>query len=297
MVTFDGKGLTLTNASFMCNKAKDKKTEAEEFLKSLSFVDTKMSVIGTDVKNVSAVGITDISKINEALEVIAEMNGFIAYFAEGRKAVETYKDNALSYSPDEYFKDNEIELPTLPQKKTVKLSTLDDVIADMSIGDRQKYLALEALASAYGVHLHNDGSIASARKIAHKKVSKPIETKDNGRDTLFYYNSASIDLDIVDAEFERLNDLYREAERKLNKMKSDLKETLRIKNAEETVLQSKYNDEYSRALAEYNLKMDTIKAKFRQHMKDVEAQVSKAKIEIPKAYEGLIEEWSSKKSE
>lgn len=294
MVTFENKGLTLTNASFMCNKAKDKKTEAESLLNSISFVNTSMAVIGSETRNPSSYGLTDITKIQSALDVIAEMNGFIAYFAEGRKAVEEYKKKALGVRLEDWCKENDLELPVVPVQKKVTMSTLDDVLADMSIGDKVKYLQLEAIASSYGKYLHNDGQVAYARKQMHNKVAKPIDTTNNGRDTLFSYYEASIEPSVVDKEFTRLNDLYREAERKLNKMKSDLREALRIRNAEETVLQNKYNDDYDRGLAEYNLKYDTIRNKYQQYLKDEEARLSNLKIEIPEKYMGLVAEWSKK---
>lgn len=292
MVTFDGKGLTLTNSSFMCNKAKDRKTEAEAFLESISFIDGSLSLVGSDAKNETERGLKNLDKIQDAISTIKEMNAFIAYFAEGRKAVEEYKEKALKYPLEQWAKDNEIELPVYPVKKSVTFSTMDDVMNEMSIGDKVKYLSLEAEASVYGKYIHNDGKIAYARKRMHNCIAKPIVTKENGRDTLFYYYSPSVDAADVDAEFTSLQNKYREAERALNKMKSDLRETLRIKNAEETVLQNKYNDEYQNAIQEYNLKFETISNKHQQFLKDEEARLSKLKIEIPNKYESLIAEWS-----
>ena len=292
MIVFEGKGLTLTNASFMCNKAKDCKTEAESFLSNISFIDSSLSLVGSDVRNETSRGVRDLSKIQECIDIISEMNGFIAYSSEGRKELEEYKSRCLNYSLSDYIKDNGIEMPSYPEKKPVKFSTLEDVMKDMSIGDRVKYLSLEAEASVYGKYIHSDGKIALSRKQMHNSVSNPIVTKDNGRDTLFFYYSPSVDTVKVDEEFMRLQNRYREVERSLNKMKSDLREELRIRNAEETVLQNKYNDDYEKSLQEYNLRLESITNKYNQFLKDEESRLSKMKIEIPHKYEHLIAEWS-----
>lgn len=290
MITSE-KGLTLTNAGFMCAKAADRKTEAEALLNNLTFLDCKLGLIGSEKRDTTQIGLKDFSEINKALETISEMNGFIAYFAEGRKALEAYKKSVLRYTFEEYVSDNEIELPERPVQKRVEFSNMEDVIDEMNIADKVMYYSLDAEAGVYGTYIH-DGKISKAREELHKRLQRPVLVDEDGRDTLIHEYSASIDKEIIDTEFEALQNKYREVERKVNKMKSDLRETLRIRNAEETVLQNKYNDEYANSLAEYNLKMENIRNRYNQFLRDEEARVSKLKIEIPKRFESLVAEWS-----
>ena len=176
-----------------------------------------------------------------------------------------------------------IENPEEPLLKSheVKSSTLNDIIDELSVKDRQMYLALEAKASVYGKFIHPDQPMDKARNRMHEIVSKPYVSDGHGRDTIIYHHVPSINTELVDAEFNKLQAEYRKIEQQLNHMKSNLRKKLDIRNTEENNERNLRLQKYKEEHAAYDNKMRELTLQYNQWMLDENANISKIKFVIP----------------
>lgn len=278
------KGLNETSASHLCALASQIKARYESILKNVGFIDSFIDVVGSDASpKQTNIGMKSIKEIDEAIKEIGKMNAFISWFAEARELLEKIRkkiDGTTIYS---WMEASGIEKPEKPELTSgeVMNSTLDDIIAELSVKDRQMYLALEAKASVYGKFIHPDQPMDKARNRMHEIVSKPYVSDGHGRDTIIHHHVPSIDTELVDAEFNKLQAEYRKIEQQLNHMKSDLRRKLDIRNTEENnernICLRKYREEH----AAYDNKMRELTLQYNQWMLDENAKISKIKFVIP----------------
>lgn len=171
------KGLNLTSASHLAALAAQQKEQYKAVLESLSFINEERALIGTNayMRTSSGCSPEKFKKISAILDKIAELNAFISWFAEARKYLEKYKDQFDNVQMEDWAKANGLEVPQRPQRPSYAPTVCtQDIIDEMSIKDRQVYLALEAKASVLGKFIHPDGSFESAREKAHKKLASPL---------------------------------------------------------------------------------------------------------------------------
>ena len=278
------KGLNETSASHLCALASQVKARYESVLKNVGFIDSFIDVVGSDASpKQTNIGMKSIKVIDEAIEEIGKMNAFISWFAEARELLENFRKMINIINIDSWMKSYDIEKPEKPEltSSEVKNSTLDDMIAELSIKDRQMYLALEAKASVYGKFIHPDQPMDRARNRMHEVVSKPYVSDGRGRDTIIYHHVPSIDTEIVDAEFNKLQAEYRKIEQQLNHMKADLRKKLNIRNTEENNERNLRLRKYKEERAIYDNKMRELTLRFNQWVLDENAKISKIKFIIP----------------
>lgn len=285
------KGLNLTSAAHLCALASQVKAQDEAKLENISFIDTYLSVVGADGENPINKGYTDdqFDEIRTILERVSKMNEFISWFAEGRKALEAYKvEHNLIIT--EWAKKQNIVLPEPPERPECKeLSSLEDIIDDLNIKERQEYLALEARAAVLGKFIHPDQPYESARKEMHKVIAKPYSTKGNGRDTLIYRNKTSINPARVDDVFNILQREYRTLEQHLNHLKSDLRKKLETRNFEERKENERMFSEYHEAVTAYQIEYRKYQSQFDQWQADEMVRLSKIKLAIPDALTSTLQ--------
>ena len=278
------KGLNETSASHLCALASQVKAHHESILKNVGFIDSFIDVVGSDASpKQTDIGMKSIEEIDEAIKEIGKMNAFISWFAEARELLENFRKMINITNIDSWMKTSGIERPEKPEltSSEVKNSTLDDMIAELSIKDRQMYLALEAKASVYGKFIHPDQPMDRARNRMHEIVSKPYVSEGRGRDTIIYHHVPSIDTEIVDAEFNKLQAEYRKIEQQLNHMKADLRKKLNIRNTEENNERNLRLRKYKEERAAYDNKMRELTLQFNQWVLDENAKISKIKFIIP----------------
>ena len=278
------KGLNETSASHLCALASQIKAHYESVLKNVSFVDSFIDVVGADAspKQTNA-GMKSIDEIDLAIKEIGRMNAFISWFAEARELLERIRRTVNGVNFYSWLEAQGIEKPEEPELKSseVKSSQMDDVIDELSVKDRQMYLALEAKASVYGKFIHPDQPMDRARARMHEVVSKPYVGDGRGRDTLIYHYVPSIDTRLVDAEFNKLQAEYRKVEQQLNHMKSDLRKKLSIRNTEENNERNLRLQKYKEERAAYDNKMHELTLQYNQWMLDENDKISKIKFIIP----------------
>lgn len=278
------KGLNETSASHLCALASQVKARYESVLKNVGFIDSFIDVVGSDASpKQTNIGMKSIEEIDEAIKEIGKMNAFISWFAEARELLENLRKMVNITNIDSWMKTSGIERPEKPEltSSEVKNSTLDDMIAELSIKDRQMYLALEAKASVYGKFIHPDQPMDRARNRMHEVVSKPYVSEGRGRDTIIYHHVPSIDTNIVDEEFNKLQAEYRKIEQQLNHMKADLRKKLNIRNTEENNERNLRLRKYKEERAAYDNKMRELTLQFNQWVLDENAKISKIKFIIP----------------
>ena len=278
------KGLNETSASHLCALASQVKAHCESVLRNVSFVNSFIDVIGSDAspKQIN-IGMKSIDDIDIAIKEISKMNAFISWFAEAREILENIRKMINRVDLYSWLEASGIEKPEEPvlTSSEVKNSTLDDMINELSIKDRQMYLALEAKASVYGKFIHPDQPMDKARNRMHEIISKPYVSDGRGRDTIIYHHVPSIDAKLVDAEFNKLQAEYRKVEQQLNHMKSDLRKKLRIRNTEENNERNLRLQKYKEERAAYDNKMHELTLQFNQWMLDENTKISKIKFVIP----------------
>lgn len=278
------KGLNETSASHLCALASQVKARCESVLRNVSFVNSFIDVIGSDAspKQIN-IGMMYIDDIDIAIKEISKMNAFISWFAEAREVLENFRKMISIINIDSWMRASGIERPEKPEltSSEVNNSTFDDMIAELSVKDRQTYLALEAKASVYGKFIHPDQPMDRARNRMHEVVSKPYVSDGRGRDTIIYHHVPSIDTEIVDAEFNKLQAEYRKIEQQLNHMKADLRKKLNIRNTEENNERNLRLRKYKEERAAYDNKMRELTLQFNQWVLDENAKISKIKFIIP----------------
>lgn len=278
------KGLNETSASHLCALASQVKAHHESILKNVSFVDSFIDVVGSDANpKQTNIGMKSIEEIDEAIKEIGKMNAFISWFAEARELLENIRKTVNGVSINAWMKASGIEEPEKPEltSNEVKTSTLDDMIDELSIKDRQMYLTLEAKASVYGKFIHPDQPMDRARNRMHEIVSKPYVSEGHGRDTIIYHHVPSIDTNLVDIEFNKLQSEYRKIEQQLNHMKSDLRKKLSIRNTEENNERNLRLQKYKEERAAYDNKMHELTLQYNQWILDENSKISKIKFIIP----------------
>ena len=278
------KGLNETSASHLCALASQVKAHCESVLRNVSFVNSYIDVIGSDAspKQIN-IGMMRIDDIDIAIKEISRMNAFISWFAEARELLEKIRKKVDETTIYSWMEASGIEKPEKPELTSdeVESSTLNDIINELSIKDRQMYLALEAKASVYGKFIHPDQPMDKARNRMHEIISKPYVSDGRGRDTIIYHHVPSIDTEIVDAEFNKLQAEYRKIEQQLNHMKSDLRKKLNIRNTEENNERNLRLRKYKEERAAYDNKMRELTLQYNQWVLDENAKISKIKFIIP----------------
>lgn len=278
------KGLNETSASHLCALASQIKAHHESVLKNVNFVDSFIDVVGSVASpKQTNTGMKSIDEIDLAIKEIGKMNAFISWFAEARELLENIRRKVNGSTIYSWMADSGIEKPEKPELTSdeVKSSTLNDMICELSIKDRQMYLALEAKASVYGKFIHPDQPMDRARNRMHEIVSKPYVSDGRGRDTIIYHHVPSIDTNIVDAEFNKLQAEYRRIEQQLNHMKSDLRKKLSIRNTEENNERNLRLQKYKEERAAYDNKMHELTLQYNQWVLDENSKISKIKFVIP----------------
>lgn len=278
------KGLNETSASHLCALASQIKAHHESVLKNVSFVDSFIDVVGSDANpKQTNTGMKSIEEIDIAINMIGKMNAFISWFAEARELLEKIRKKVDGTTIYSWMEASGIEKPEKPELTSdeVENSTLNDIINELSIKDRQMYLALEAKASVYGKFIHPDQPMDKARNRMHEIVSKPYVSDGRGRDTIIYHHVPSIDTNLVDAKFNKLQAEYRKIEQQLNHMKYDLRKKLSIRNTEENNERNLRLQKYREELAAYNNRMHELTLQHNQWMLDENTKISKIKFVIP----------------
>lgn len=287
------KGLNETSASHLCALASQIKAKAEQELQNICFVNTSVTIVGNSIELPTSVGVTkeDLDKIEKDLEQVAKMDSFISWFAEARKALENYRKQRKRLGLSDWALENGIELPKLPQSEAINISstTFEEVLASLSIKDRQEYLALEAKSAVYGKFIHPDNPMEKARTDMHKYLVQPYTTSGNGRDTIITHRTPSVESKVVDDLFIHFQKNYRQTEQSLNHLKSSIRKEQDRLNLEADKQRLALQKEYDILLSEYKSKIEALTYQFNSWRTEEETRLSKIKFAIPEKLSSIVD--------
>lgn len=280
-----GRGLTSTSANHIANMAKEMIRGIETQLETLIFYSTEVSLIGNDSVNTLHKGV-DSATINETaakLHRIAKAKSLIAWLREAIKAKERLIDETENLSLEKYAEMEGLEIPKEP--KMEESITADDYYAGLSLDERNRYYELETLAAVIGKEIHPGGHFADARNDLANRSLNPHEVKGDGRDTLIYSFSPTVDSALIESTYFELQKQYREAQAKLNCIKHDCERAV-------TDSEVKVKTDYMEALERWNGEMKTINARRAEYIKKKVKEYGNMKILIPDTLKEIYEEVS-----
>lgn len=273
----DPNGLTSSSANFVANLAKEKVKSLQTALGNLQFFSTEIKLVGTDAKTETSIGASSetLSMIPTSLEVISKHHQLIAWLREGIKAKESETSAAMNFDINVWLKEQGTTIEELYEKNGLAAIarpvmedelSVDDVIAKMSIKERNRVYALNAEAAVYGKFIHpedtrlqNGGhNLAYAREQLMKRLSNPSEVSGNGRDTIVTKYIPSVDLEDVDALFVSLQEKHRSIQAEIN----GIAHKIELEIQSDKLAKQK---RYASALEEYNAR-ETERSRFRQKL-------------------------------
>ena len=283
-IFFSNHGLTSTSASHLADLAQELIAGNEAKLKNLNFVTTKVDIVGSTADSGKTINMgydeTMLAQVRPLLEEIAIMNAFCAWMREAVKAKEYELKQVNNRSFEEWCKDKGIEVPATPQyPEEIKA---DEIIAQLNIKERYLYFYWEATAATIGKYIHPGGQFANAREELQGKIMKPYNTSGNGKDTLIYSHTPSIDPQKVEDTFFELQKWHRQNERELNKIKFAIKKEVEKKALERNQL-------YRQELEDYTQKRQTLFAQYKQWQSQERERIANLKIVVPEALQAIYD--------
>ncbi len=279
------KGLTSTSANHIANMAKEMIRGIEAELETLVFYSTEVSLIGSETANTLRRGVDaeTIEATAGKLHRIAKAKSLIAWLREAIKAKERLIKEAEGLTLEDYAKAEGIKIPEAP--KLEDSLTADEYYAELSLDERNRYYELETLAAVLGKEIHPGGHFADARDELTQRTLNPHEVKGDGRDTLIYSFSPTVESSLIESTFFQLQKQYREPQAKLNAMKYECAKA--VSDSEVRV-----KTDYTEALDKWNGEMKALHARRAEYIKKKVREYGNMKILIPDSLEGIYSEVS-----
>lgn len=272
--------LTSTEAQNICNVSKEAVVSEQEKLHAISFYNTDItSILSPDNSIRAQVGLISTNWIKESVEKIGRYNALNAWLKEAIKAKEAEMSKIDCMSIRDMPNYAEYTKPEVGQRE-VQVSE-EEVINSWDADRLNKYYSLNSKAAAIGTYIHDNGSIARARKEFNNKISNPTTVQGTGRETVVYKYSESVSASDVENLFMSLLAEHRSLNAQLNKMKAEAKEETNAKNIE---VQQKYRQaylEYDKKLSEYYSLVKQQETKFAEFKISEKEKISKLKINVP----------------
>ena len=277
-VFFSEHGLTSTSASHLADLAQEVIAGNEAKLKNMTFVTTKVDIVGSASESgkTICVGYDEniLNQVHPLLEDIASMNAFCAWMREAVKAKDKELKQVANFTFEEWCTLQGVEIPSSPSYP--KETTEADIIAQMNIKERNRYLQLEAIAATIGKYIHPGGQFSSAREELQNGIMKPYSTDGNGKDTLIYAHVPSVEPQKVEEVFFELQKWHRQNERELNKMKFAIK-----KQAEKQTLENTH--QFKQKLEREKQCYMAFFTQYKEWQLKEQERISKLKINVPEA--------------
>jgi Zn-dependent M32 family carboxypeptidase len=264
---FSNTGLTSTSANYICNIAKEYLETLHVEIRAFKPYDTYMGLIDSSTKHLVSSGNTDIAILQGHIHVIADINGLVAWLREAIKQ----KDDLLQYA-EAQVRYSFRPAPEYPQRPTP--ISKEDVMKEWSAEKLSRYYAIEAVAIHYGKYIHPKMPISEIKSDFIKKINNPRIVTGEGHDAMLEEYQPTFELHKINFTFMQLQQTYREAEKRLNSIKAEIKEAMTEKNR----VQSSY---YQQILSQYKADQALWETEFNQAVEDEIEKISQYKIVIP----------------
>lgn len=281
----DGQGLTSTSANHVANLAKEMIRGLESSLASLTLFSTSVSLIGSETSDLLTQGAQsgELADVQRKLHTVAKAKSLIAWLREAIKAKERLLKETESMTNADYIKLKGLEEVKTPKSRHAL--TEDEYYASLSMNERNRYYELETLAAVLGKAIHPDGSFAEAREKLNTRLHQPRDVKGDGRDTLIYSYTPTVDPQEVEDLYFKLQKQYREAQSRLNVIKFECQKAVK---ASEVAAATIYANELDR-FTEYNQR---ISAERTAYVKERVREIGDYKIIIPQSLQKIYDEVS-----
>ena len=292
LIFFGESGLTSTSANHVANIAKESIVELENNIASVNFITKSVALIGTDKEHITKRGWSKelLETVPNKLNTIIEMKSLCAWLREAIKARQNMLNKVNRMDVVEYLREVEnSEYKSKYPEKEIPL-TANDVLAQMSVGDREKYYTLETRCAVIGKAIHEDMPISRARKILADKIENGEEIIGTGRDAIINTYTPTISQEDVDKVFFALQAQYRSYQAELNKIKHDIDLVITQDTIEK---ETKFKNE----MTAYDAYEREVVARMNEWKKKETARISAFKIIIPerlKAAYDTVKELSKK---
>ncbi len=266
--------LTSTSANHIANIAKEYLQTIENELENISFLNTKVALIGGQ-NNIIEIGNTPeyVTKtIKEQLMEVSKVKSLIAWLREAIKAKENLSDSIKRTSFSDFCELHNIEVPEYP--KEVHVLTKEEYFDSLSIKERNRYYQLETTAAVLGKYIHLNGNFSKERKRLKDKTQHPHEVKGQGRDALIYTYQPTVPIETVDEVFFDLQKHHREVQAQLNAMNHQCELEIDKSKTDACV---KYADD----LKEVNEILNDLHLKHSNWIKEESKKCRELKIVIP----------------
>lgn len=277
---FGTEGLTLTSANHVANLAKEFTKTNERALNSVSFIETRLTIIGSDTTQPIHSGWTNeyLDHIDENIRVICDAHSLIAWLREAIKAHEKHVKNIEALTLEEYCVEEGINLPKEPAR--TPSMTKEEYVETLSIKERNKILMLQAEAAVYGKYIHPDGPFSGARAELMEKMANETEVKGNGRDTLLYHYKPTADAMKVESVFYQLQKTYRAVQAELNGYLHKIDQAVQRDADEKSKM---FHD----AMASYRYQLSVLTKDFQSAKMEQLEEARKLRIVIPNDLKGI----------
>ena len=284
--TSEGAGLTSTSANHVANLAKEMIRNIESGLGELQFYSTSVALIGGGVANSLDTGAVaeEVESVPDRLHNIAEAKSLIAWLREAIKARERLLNEVKDMSLSKWCEQEGEKIPEQP--RIGESLTEDDYWASRPIAERCHYYELETLAATLGKAIHPGGALADAREQLQQRLKKPNQVVGDGRDTLIYTYTPSVDTQAVEDVYFRLQKQYRDAQARLNTLKH---ECMQAVEQSATAVKS----EYTRAMKDWATQHKLLEARHAEYIQKRMAELGSMRIIIPDSLQSIYRKVNS----
>lgn len=285
-VAVDGK-LTMSSAAHLRDLAALSAREILSKMNNIHFTNKYVQLIASKEQNQTQIGCTDegCRLIPDAIHTVIQLQSFEAWMNEAIQAKRNLFDELKSMTVQEYIKNilnEEVPVsPTLPH-----VMTEDEYLAELNIKERNRYFELQTTVAAIGKLIHKDSPYDRAINELQDALVNPIKEILNGRDTILHVSRKSLDENVVNEVFYKLQKEHREAQAALNGMKDQMDKAIKKSNIEAT-------EAHMVAYEEYQAKMQKYSISLSQYKQQATADLEKLKIVIPQHLEGIYQELSN----
>lgn len=270
---FSNTGLTSTSANYICNVAKEYLETLHEQIRAFQPYDTYMCLIDSPTKHLVSAGSTDLSVIQTNIKIITEINGFVSWLREAIKA----KDDLLA-NVDELVRSSFRPAPEYPKRSMIY--SKEDILKEWSVEKLSRYYAIEAVATHYGKYIHPKMPVSEMKADFVRKINNPKVVIGEGHDAMLKEYQPTMELHKVTDTFMQLQQIYREAEKRLNSIKTEIEEAITEKNRIQ-------NNNFQKELSQYKADQELWETEFYQAVNDEAEKISQYKIVIPDQFQEI----------
>lgn len=299
--TFFGEnGCTSSSVMHNADAAKERVRAKAERLGGIKLYDTKFKVAGGDVLDPysSGWGIDELQSLDDTLYEIGLANAYKAYAMEAIKQRDKNIGIIEKMTLEEYCAIKGIDMPVVPVMAHVP--SKEEILAGMTIKERNKIYMLEAIVSTYGKYIHPSrkevsvissfaldtsftNTLASARSALSKVINSPIRVVENSNATLVYIDEPSIAPEVVEEKYLELMAKYRRYQAELNGYKTKIDR--QIEDAE-----AKAARDYAQEYADYEARTKALRAEMKAYIESEVQRMRGEKIVIPNDLKALHDE-------